>query len=268
MGRDDAASRADVAATVARLVRNNGAGAEDIVSEGGVGQGLDAADAYAVGFVAGAARAMEMTPVELVDSLGLTFEPAPATRARGRRRRAPGAAAAILAAAIALAAAAARAGDAIPFFRPDAAPAVPYGPKLADPIATECAADDAQCIAEHESRVLALALDTRDRTWCAHASDAPRCELLYDFVVEGAPAPPPPLPDPTLTDPCTFVVKVDAGKATLYTRAHRTKVVPNQGWRAARFLGTCDLGALEQHVEDGIQALPAFPWAGAAAAKR
>jgi len=174
----------------------------------------------------------------------------------------------LLAAGLVLASGAARAADAVPFFRPDAAVAAPspapavYGPKLPDPIATDCALDDAACISDHEGRVLAMAIDSRDRTWCANASDAPRCEALYDFVVEGAPAP---APDPVLADPCTYVVKVDAGKATLYSRDHRTKVVDNQGWRAARFIGACDLSSLEQHVEDGVQTLRAFPWVGATA---
>lgn len=176
------------------------------------------------------------------------------------------AAAFVLAIAMALSGGAARADDVIQFFRPDpvAAPAAPavYGPKLADPIATECALDDLPCVEEHDSRALALAIDTRDRSWCTEASDAPRCEALFDFVVEGAPAP---APDPILADPCTYVVKVDAGKATLYSRDHRTRVVPNQGWRAATFIGACDIRALEQHVEDGIQTLRAFPWVVATA---
>lgn len=154
----------------------------------------------------------------------------------------------------------ARAGDAVPFFRLDHPKPVVYGPPEGHPIAIECAVDDEACVEEHDERALDLAIGLMPGgsvASCDGATEPARCReeaavILGDFA-----------PDPVLQDACAWVVRVDSGVATVYSRklmvTHR---VTNQGWRAAQFIGRCDVSTVGPAVTEASHAtdLPFFPW--------
>ena len=70
--------------------------------------------------------------------------------------------------------------------------------------------------------------------------------------------------DPSvLYDPCSWVVRVDKGTATIYSRRLMvTRRVTNQGWHAAQFIGACDVSTVGPVTEDLLikKELPKFPW--------
>ncbi len=169
----------------------------------------------------------------------------------------------------------ARAADPVPFFKPDyfqffkpeakptPQPAKPYGPPRPHRIATECAVDDRACIRAHDERALDLAFFTHDRSWCSQAVRASWCTALYEFVYDDGPAVKRTAhaTDPMLYDPCTFVVSIDSGRATLYSfRLKRWLVTKDESWERAEFIGECAVDKLPPRLVQGVQTLPGFPW--------
>lgn len=162
----------------------------------------------------------------------------------------------------------ARAGDAFPYFRPDlkvdiwypGGSAVPYGPPIADPAAPECAITDAPCVADHDARTLAFALATDDRSSCDGSTAPDHCAAAYDMI-RGDVAP---RRDAMLDDPCTYVTRIDSGRATLYSRKDErtTHAAALPSWKAATFLGACNIKEIAGDIREGTQAreLPRFPW--------
>jgi len=170
----------------------------------------------------------------------------------------------------------ARADDPIPFFKPDyfqffkpdpkpaPTPTKPYGPPRPHRVATECAVDDRACIRAHDDRALDLAVYTHDRSWCSQAVRASWCTALYEFVYDDGPGAVKRVvrsTDPMLYDPCTFVVSIDSGRATLYSfRLKRWLVTKDESWERAEFIGECDVDKLPPRLAQGVQTLPGFPW--------
>lgn len=160
---------------------------------------------------------------------------------------------------------AARAADVVPFFKPDhpkLVEQVPYGPPEQHPIATECALPDDACVAEHDARVLESALGLvpgGKREDCERATRPVVCREEVDMIRGDVQ-----LDDSVLMDPCAWVVRVDRGVATLYSRKlMATRQVANRGWRAAQFIGACDVskvGPAEADSDALAGELPAFPW--------
>ncbi len=169
-------------------------------------------------------------------------------------------------------AAPARAADPIPFFKPDYYQffkpdpkpiAKPYGPPRPHRIAIECAFDDRACIRAHDERALDLAILARDRSLCSWAVRASWCTAVYEFIYDDGPVVKREArsADPMLYDPCTFVVSIDSGRATLYSfRLKRWLVVEDQSWERAEFIGECAVEKLPPRLVQGVQTLPGFPW--------
>ena len=75
-----------------------------------------------------------------------------------------------------------------------------------------------------------------------------------------------PIMPPVLADPCAWVVRVDRGMATLYSRKMMiTRRAPNEGWHAGQFIGRCDVSTIGPVTEDLLikTELPSFPWSAA-----
>jgi hypothetical protein len=154
----------------------------------------------------------------------------------------------------------ARADDVVPFFKPDHPKPVMYGPPEADAVATECAANDTRCIAEHDLRALDSALGLIPGGTIADCDRATNPYQCLDAVamIRGDVA-----EDPILADPCSWVVRIDRGVATLYSRRMMsTRRVLDRGWHPAQFIGKCDVSTVGPAVTETTPAreLPAFPW--------
>jgi hypothetical protein len=64
-----------------------------------------------------------------------------------------------------------------------------------------------------------------------------------------------------LDDPCTLVVRVDRGIATLYNPlTTQTRLVHNAGWRAGAYVGSRDVASMRLKTSGSIETLPRFPW--------
>lgn len=139
-------------------------------------------------------------------------------------------------------ASAAQAGDVIPFFKPDAVdlPEV-YGPLPPHPIATECSLIDEECVNGHDIRALNAAVAAHDVDACVDATDLSSCVSAYQMITgtTGMRA------DAVLDDPCSWVVLVDEGIATIRSkRLGVTRFYADRGWKARSFLGACDVSKL------------------------
>src|SRR5204863_5526921 len=65
--------------------------------------------------------------------------------------------------------------------------------------------------------------------------------------------------DPILDDPCSWVVLVDHGIATIHSkRAGVVRRYADRGWRPMTFLGKCDLSTLLAHDADDAVPLPTW----------
>jgi len=140
-----------------------------------------------------------------------------------------------------------------------------YGAALPHPIATECPVNEQACLAQHDSDALSLALATASLTACGHSTRPTACEEIYRMI-RGEPLPSPRWPG--LDDPCTLVVRVDRGIATLYNPlTTQTRLVPNAGWRAGAYVGSCDVASMRLKTSGSIQTLPSFPWQSGAGSR-
>lgn len=157
----------------------------------------------------------------------------------------------------------AKGADICPYFRPDLQQPTPsvslveYGPARAHNVATECEVTDRKCVAQHDQNVLNLALMTGRRVICESSTEVKVCMDAVDMVNgDFVPA-----VDPMLTDPCTFVTRIDGKGALLYNRRlTRSRWTWNQGWKAATFIGNCDVRTMTGAAEEVAPVLPAFPW--------
>jgi|GEM_PF-5368745 len=166
-------------------------------------------------------------------------------------------------------------GDIFPYFKPDVVtviqvpiadwePVREYGAALPHPVATECPVNELACLAQHDRDVLALALSTASLTTCEHSTRPAACEEVYRMIRGEL------LPLPRwsgLDDPCTLVVRVDRGIATLYNPlTTQTRLVPDasSGWRAGGYLGSCDVASMSLTTSGSIETLPRFPWQSSA----
>jgi hypothetical protein len=159
--------------------------------------------------------------------------------------------------------------DVFPYFKPEVVtvvqvpiedwePVREYGAALPHPIATECPVNEQACLAQHDRDVLSLALSTASLTACEHSTHPADCEEVYRMI-RGELLPPPRWPG--MDDPCTLVVRVDRGVATLYNpTTTQTRLVPNVGWRAGAYVGSCDVASMKLKTTGSIEALPRFPW--------
>ncbi|MEO8212420.1 MAG: hypothetical protein ABI560_04475, partial [Myxococcales bacterium] len=162
-----------------------------------------------------------------------------------------------------------RAADLFPYFKPDPAGLVEipiangeapreYTAARAHPVATECPVDDGSCIARHDRNALDLALLTAEPSSCDRSTRPASCTDSYRMITGDT--------DPAprwsgLADPCTIVVRVDAGIATLYNpRTAQTRPVPDAGWHAGGYVGACDIASLNLRTGTSIESLPRFPW--------
>jgi hypothetical protein len=137
-------------------------------------------------------------------------------------------------------------------------PWVDLGPDVAHPVAFECSTRDVSCIASHDDRVLSLAVMSSSPGTCERSTRPEGCEASYRMIVGDVELSP---RWAGLDDPCTFVVRIDAGVARLYsprTRENR-KAVAAPGWKSAAFIGACDLTAMAG-TDVTAEALPQFPW--------
>jgi hypothetical protein len=140
------------------------------------------------------------------------------------------------------------------------APAWNYGPPRPHTVAVECAEDDDLCIMRHDDTVLTIALVMADPPACDRSTKPRACHAAYTMIVGDAT----PTPWKGLDDPCTFVVRVDQGVATLYwPRAKETRRVVTQApWAPAAFIGACDVATIGASTAGEVRALPKFPWSG------
>lgn len=109
------------------------------------------------------------------------------------------------------------------------------------PVASECEEWSDTCLGHHDDRALTLALLTQSEEPCDQAVRADACRDAYRMIVGEVVVP----RWAGLEDPCTFVMFVDSGMAELYqARTGKWRRVPNQGWKAAQFIGQCDVSTL------------------------
>jgi hypothetical protein len=162
-----------------------------------------------------------------------------------------------------------KSADIFPYFKPEAGTVVQipiaateppreYTAAPAHTVATECPVDDVACIARHDRDVLNLALLTASASGCDKSTRPASCTDAYRMI-RGDTDPPPRWSG--LADPCTLVVRVDAGVATLYNpRTAQTRRVPDAGWRAGGYVGVCDVASLNLRTGTSVESLPRFPW--------
>jgi hypothetical protein len=127
-----------------------------------------------------------------------------------------------------------------PYFTPDPKP-VMYGPPLPDPDVPTCAANDRACLEAHDAAALSAALADNDDTRCQESRTPAACRAAFEMITGnvGMKA------DAILDDPCSWVVLVDHGIATIESKrtgARRRYV--DRGWKPMSFLGKCDLSKL------------------------
>ena len=148
----------------------------------------------------------------------------------------------------------ASAGDPIPFFTPDPKP-VMYGPPLPDPEVPECAANDRACLEAHDAAALSAALAAEDAARCEGSRTPAACRAAYEMITGnvGMKA------DPILDDPCSWVVLVDHGIATIESRrtGARHRYV-DRGWKPLTFLGKCDLSKVSSRGGEVNTPLPTW----------
>jgi hypothetical protein len=151
-------------------------------------------------------------------------------------------------------AAASAAADVLPFFKPDPAP-VMYGPALPDPDVPECAGNDRECLEAHDAAALSAALADENDACCDDSRHPEACRAAYEMITGnvGMKA------DPILDDPCSWVVLVDHGIATIESK--RTGVLrryADRGWKPRTFLGKCDLSRLSSPGDAVAVPLPSW----------
>jgi hypothetical protein len=152
------------------------------------------------------------------------------------------------------AAAAPATADVLPFFKPDPAP-VMYGPALPDPDVSECAGSDRACLEAHDAAALSAALADENDACCDDSRHPDACRAAYEMITGnvGMKA------DPILDDPCSWVVLVDHGIATIESK--RTGVLrryADRGWKPRTFLGKCDLSRLSSLGNAEVVPLPSW----------
>jgi hypothetical protein len=112
-------------------------------------------------------------------------------------------------------------------------------------VAYECEEWDDTCLGRHDDRVLALALMVQSEQPCEQAIRSDACRDAYRMIAGEVVIP----RWAGLDDGCTFVMFVDSGTAELYqARTGQWRRVPNQGWRAAQFIGQCDVSKLPKRA--------------------
>jgi len=143
----------------------------------------------------------------------------------------------------------AAAADPIPFFTPDPKP-VMYGPPLPDPDVPTCAANDRACLEAHDAAALSAALAANDDDHCKDSRTPAACRAAYEMITGnvGMKA------DPILDDPCSWVVLVDRGIATIESKRTGTRRrYADRGWKPLTFLGKCDLSKLASRRGDAVE---------------
>jgi hypothetical protein len=146
------------------------------------------------------------------------------------------------------------AAGALPFFNPDPRP-VMYGPPLPDPEVPACALGDRECLEAHDAAALSAALADEDDARCDDSRHPEACRAAYAMITGnvGMKA------DPILDDPCSWVVLVDRGVATIESkRIGASRRYADRGWKPRTFLGKCDLSRLSSHTGEVAVPLPSW----------
>lgn len=162
-----------------------------------------------------------------------------------------------------------RSADPFPYFKPDPIalvqipiedwePTREYSAAPPHPVAQECPINDGACLATHDTNVLDIALLSQAPATCERSTRPQACQEAYRMITGDVD---PPLRWAGLDDPCTLVVRVDSGVATLYSpRTMQTRRTPDGGWRAGGYLGACDVASMGLTTKASLQSLPQFPW--------
>jgi hypothetical protein len=130
-----------------------------------------------------------------------------------------------------------------PYFTPDPKP-VMYGPPLPDPDVPTCAANDRACLEAHDAAALSAALADHDDARCGESRTPAACRAAFEMITGNVGM----RADAILDDPCSWVVLVDHGIATIESKrtgARRRYV--DRGWKPMTFLGKCDLSKLASY---------------------
>lgn len=146
------------------------------------------------------------------------------------------------------------AADPLPFFKPDPTSVI-YGPPLPDPAAPECAVGDWKCLEAHDAAALSGALAAEDDASCDEARQPDACRAAYAMITGnvGMKA------DPILDDPCSWVMLVDHGVATIESKRNGAiRRYADRGWKPRTFLGKCDLSRLSSRGDDVTVPLPSW----------
>lgn len=107
------------------------------------------------------------------------------------------------------------------------------------PTATECAIADNDCLGQHDSNVLALAIMTENPELCVESTHPGPCAesvkmVLGTLEIEDA--------DPMLTDACSYVMAAFNGRAILYspeTGRTRQAWIRGRNYVTGHFVGDC-----------------------------
>jgi hypothetical protein len=144
--------------------------------------------------------------------------------------------------------------DALPFFKPDPKP-VMYGPPLPDPDVPECAANDRECLEAHDAAALSAALADENDASCDGSRHPDACRAAYEMITGNVGM----RADPILDDPCSWVVLVDRGIATIQSkRTGSSRRYLDRGWKPRTFLGKCDLSRLSSRGGEAAVPLPTW----------
>lgn len=107
------------------------------------------------------------------------------------------------------------------------------------PVASECAIADAECIQQHDSNVLTLAIMSENPEVCAASTHSDACAesvkmVLGTLTIEDH--------DPILTDSCSYVMAAFNGHAILYspeTGRTRQAWIRGRNYVTGHFVGDC-----------------------------
>lgn len=116
-----------------------------------------------------------------------------------------------------------------------------YGPAPPDPVADECALHDLACVAEHNERVLTLALLVRDPEECTHSTRPKACRAVYAMTFDDRIELP-------MLPACAWVYSIDRGTASvlLPLSGRVVWVAARPGWKPRTYLGDCSGSARDE----------------------